>query len=688
MNSENLYNQVYTFDDQDSATTGEQELSFDKYKEWGDKVLGAMKATEATKATEVSEAAETAESKVNKQSFFAKLPVKKLVAGAIAAVTVTALTACGAKPAKSQPAEAPADPQTTNTEQAPTLDPNKIQNTVESLTGSEVLDGLIDGTFEQYNNPGGHDRTWAKDPSLRTQGRPDIYSATSVANVADILQYMIENDLIEDRDNIKDEEWGMAYKFVAFSQKEPAAYMAISAKVPGFENLSYEQAVSKIASMDESERTAFQYQLGDVFSRTTFTHDVVEGGFESYYIGEQNGEKRGFIDNIKLEKPTGILIMNVATKSLAEGDKAFVMSDDGTYVPPSALATETKDDDGDTTVIRILKRCFNGGKHVTFIERKTGTKTNIEVRIDTPPVQQVIQENDISGVTEDPVKKQDPVKENPVKPEKPAEEKKESTGHSAGGDGYRDVERTVERIIERTIIEKPVEEKKQEEEKKKEEEKKQEEQKPTPAPKNEVAEAKNAPVDVTPLTVDKKEVTTKEQDKIEYENIRRQQQADIEREIAAERERQSKLEREREAALEAEKRQREAEEKERQRQEEIARKQAELEAKRQAAAEEAERQRLAEEQRRIAEEERIRQEQEAEAKRKADEEAAALKAAEKARHEAEAAAERQRQAEEAARRRAEEEAIRLAEQQRQEAERNANTATVNENANLFNNFDF
>lgn len=639
MNSEKIYDNIYTFDDQDSAldqdtATGETEYSFAKYKEWGEKVLGAANATGAEAATTPEASREKSIEKVKKKGAF-----NKLKAIALGLAMSAALTACASNHnVAEKPASAEASPAIEDQVERPASHRAEVLKEGESLTGFEVLDEKINGTFEQYDNPGGHDRQHSKVSPEEAANMAEIYSPTSVANVADILNFMRENDLIKDPDNITPEEWGTAYKFVTFSEKEPAAYVAIGADLEGFEGLTYHQAVAKIDSMSPAEKQSFQAQLKHLFDRTTFTEGKVEGTIDSYYIGEKNGEKQGFVDAVKLNKATATLILNISSEKISEGDK-YVMTEDGQYLPASALASESKDDDGKTTKITILKRCFNGNKLRLVIDNGTGEPQEVVIDIGEPDADIPTQE----------VKEDDG---DPDEPEKPKDEPKKPQDTPDKPQG---------------TPEKPQDE-------------------PNVTPKNIVAERENAGPDVTPLPLDEKVTpkTTLEQDQANFAAIRQQEEDAKKAAEEAAKRAAEQAEAEKKAAAEAEARrqaEKEAEERrlaeiaERARQEELARQRANDEAARRAAEEAA---------RRAAEEERAR---EAERQRQADEAAARAEAEAKARQEAAAAAERQRQAEEEARARAQAEANRLAEQQRREAEANAN-ATASERADIFNSGDF
>lgn len=626
---------------------------------------------------------------------------RKLKALAVGLAFAAALTACSANTSTADTSEPlpepPAAEQVDESLQRPVFDESQMRaNMSESLTGSEILDAMIDGSFNQYDNPGGHDIDYRKDPTLKQQGRPDIYSAGSVANVADVLTFMNNNNLIADPANITPEEYGTAYKFVVFSEKEPAAYVAIGAGMEGFEDLSYKEAVAKIDNMDAVEKSDFQADLQHVFDRTNFSESSVKGEITNYYIVDNaKGEKQGEAHTTYLDGPTSTLVMSVSNQDIY-GDDTYMMTDDGRFMPASAYYSENTNDDGETRTFSILKRCFNGDKEVAIIDNASGNPGKVVINETTPTV--TTQPDTTPAVVNNQPQEEQPQEDQPASTPsstpstgKPAggnpNQDNPSTGKPAGGNPNQDQPTdttpstpepsnpgkpaggdpgqdnppdTPPSIPDNPGTNDP--------------------NPPTPpaqtvVPKDENAEREHAGPDITPAVVDNVVTppTSKQEDQQNFTAIYEQQQEDQRRqqEAAAEAERQRQAEAE--ARRQAELRRQQEEEAERQRQAEAA-------ARAQAAADEAERQRL------IAEEQ-ARQAAEAEAKRQADEAAARAQAEAQRRQEEAAEAERQRQAEEEARRRAQEEADRLAAEQAAEAASHADD-TAGERADLFNNGDF
>lgn len=318
----------------------------------------------------------------------AKDVIKKLTVIGVSLYAALTLSACGADKnaaAAEQPSPAPEPAQVDVA--VPQWEPGRAESN--SLTGSPELDAIldIDGSFNQYDNYGGHDVSYAKNPALREQGRPDIYSPGSFSNVADLLTLMSKHDLIADPANITPEEWGTAFKAVVFSEKELAAYVAVSNNVSGFEGLSYKEATAKIAAMDSTGKQELQAALQDVFSRAAFSDGSVTGSITNYYIPDDaEGGKRIEAQQDYIEYETGTIVMRVSGESAAHDDGTYIMTPDGRYMPAAAYATETSDDDGVTYVTEFLKRCFNPAEEGKIIDNATGVSGRIIINTEEPSV--------------------------------------------------------------------------------------------------------------------------------------------------------------------------------------------------------------------------------------------------------------------------------------------------------------
>lgn len=299
---------------------------------------------------------EESEPKRNRLSNRAKLAITSLSLAAVALLgsVIFVLGSRNAKPTDENPdpTTSASDPAGENTDR-PYWDPTERVET-RSLTGSEYLDSLIDGSFNQYDQ-GGHDSSYAKDPSLKDQGYHDIYSQGSFANVPMILTMMYDNGLIADPANITADEYGMLEKYIAFREKEKAAFIAVSNNLAGFEGMSYKAAINKIADMDPFEKEAFQRQLQDYFDNTEFDLEDVSGSITNHYITTDAKGERG-------------------TQAYTDDIEGSVRTLVSTYHSP----------DGNDYITRALIRCDNPFLIITVVNRDTGEKTDVVVTRDDP----------------------------------------------------------------------------------------------------------------------------------------------------------------------------------------------------------------------------------------------------------------------------------------------------------------
>lgn len=147
------------------------------------------------------------------------------------------------------------------------------------LTGYEALDKLIDGSFEQDDNPGCYE----------VDGK---VSPDAVANPNQIFELMGV-----DSAKATAEDYGKAFEYIAYSMKYPAAYIAVANNFEGFEGLSTNQAEQKIAAMSDNEKQDFQAQLKDAFGHTTYSFQPASGVYRNYGItGEGTGRHSYFVE--------------------------------------------------------------------------------------------------------------------------------------------------------------------------------------------------------------------------------------------------------------------------------------------------------------------------------------------------------------------------------------------------------
>lgn len=151
----------------------------------------------------------------------------------------------------------------------------------ESLTGYEILDNTIDGSFLQYGNIGcyeSHEKT------------ADI----SVGAPNEVLRAIGINP-----DNATPEERGVVQEYFAYSMEEPAASVAIAGQLEGFYGLTQKEAEDKIHNMTAEEKTKLQSQLKDFFDHTSYHEEFGNGAYLNQYIAEdENGEKySGFTES-------------------------------------------------------------------------------------------------------------------------------------------------------------------------------------------------------------------------------------------------------------------------------------------------------------------------------------------------------------------------------------------------------
>ncbi len=155
------------------------------------------------------------------------------------------------------------------------------QAEVKSLTGYEVLDETIDGTFLQYDNIGCYESEEKTSPNA--VGNPNIVLRAIGINPEEATA----------------EQRGAAQEYFVFSMEEPAASVAIVGNFKGFEGLTQDEAENKIHNMSDEEKADLQDQLKAYFDKTEYHYETGSGPYRNQYIyTDKNGEKHsGFVES-------------------------------------------------------------------------------------------------------------------------------------------------------------------------------------------------------------------------------------------------------------------------------------------------------------------------------------------------------------------------------------------------------
>ncbi|MBR2855586.1 hypothetical protein IKE99_01440 [Candidatus Saccharibacteria bacterium] len=144
------------------------------------------------------------------------------------------------------------------------------------LTGYEVLDASIDGSYLQYDNIG----------CYNAEGK---VSDHAVGNPDAVLEAMGINP-----EEATAEQRGDVQEFFAYSMKEPAAAVAIAGSFEGFEGLSQAEAEEKIKNMSPEEKLKFQEAQKAFFDNTTYHYETGNGKYHNMgVIEDESGEKHG-----------------------------------------------------------------------------------------------------------------------------------------------------------------------------------------------------------------------------------------------------------------------------------------------------------------------------------------------------------------------------------------------------------
>ena len=143
-----------------------------------------------------------------------------------------------------------------------------------ALTGYEVLDSTIDGSYQQYDNIG----------CYNSEGK---VSDHAVGNPNKVLEAMGINP-----EEATAEQRGAVQEYFAYCMEEPAASVAIAGSFAGFEGLTQGQAEDRIHNMTPEEKLAFQAQEKSFFDVTSYHYDTGKGLYRNQSIVEDdNGNK-------------------------------------------------------------------------------------------------------------------------------------------------------------------------------------------------------------------------------------------------------------------------------------------------------------------------------------------------------------------------------------------------------------
>ena len=235
---------------------------------------------------------------------------------------------------------------------------------IKSLTGFEMLDLLIDGSFSQYDILGCYDYEPEKKVSKGAVGNPDaVLEALGI-----------------DPNNATAEERGAVQEYFAYAMAEPAAPVAIAGSFEGFSGLTQNEAENKIKNMSLEEKANLQDQLKDYFDKTEYYYKTGSGPYRNHFIYEDaNGEKHS----------------------------SFVESD---LTGKRVLIGETILPNGATVIWMSKEDCGNNEDRFTVVSP------------DAPPIEIVIPEDPQSpeepesNPTEEPTKEEDETPVNPVIP--------------------------------------------------------------------------------------------------------------------------------------------------------------------------------------------------------------------------------------------------------------------------------
>lgn len=209
---------------------------------------------------------------------------------------------------------------------------------IKSLTGYEVLDKTIDGSFMQYDNIGCYE----------SEGKVSDYA---VGNPDVTLEAMGI-----DPANATAEERGIVQEYFAYSMAEPAASVAIVGDFEDFDGLTQNQAETKIKKMTAEEKVEFQSQLKDYFDRTGYYYKTGSGWYRNQGIHEdKEGNKYSSFSNSDLTgkriligettSDDGVVRVWMSKEDCGNNEDQFiVISPDG---PPTVIVIPEGPDDSE-----------------------------------------------------------------------------------------------------------------------------------------------------------------------------------------------------------------------------------------------------------------------------------------------------------------------------------------------------
>lgn len=203
----------------------------------------------------------------------------------------------------------------------------------DNLTGIEVLDEKIDGSFEQDDNLGCFEDK--NKVSQNAVGNPDA----------------VLKEMGVDPATATAEQRGKASEYATYSMKYPTAFQSIAYGIEGFENLSLNEAEDKISKMSDGEKANLQEQIHKFHENSKYSEEVGQGVYRNHGVAErEDGSRHSY----------------------------FVESD---LTGKNILVRETKRADGTTVVTREKEDCFN---MLTEIEYRQPDGSSIVVKINNP----------------------------------------------------------------------------------------------------------------------------------------------------------------------------------------------------------------------------------------------------------------------------------------------------------------
>ena len=206
----------------------------------------------------------------------------------------------------------------------------------DNLTGIEVLDEDIDGSFEQDDNVGCYEDG-------------NKVSPNSLGNPNAILK-----EMGVDPKDATPEQRGKITEYLSYSMKYPAAYNAIAYGISGFEDLTINEAEDKISNMSANEKEDLQKQLKKLYDNSTYSTVTGQGVYKNQGVAEREDGRHSFY-----------------VESNLTGEEI--------------LRRETKMDDGSTVELFFRVPCAGNGLDQIVVKAKDGgTPTTITIREEKP----------------------------------------------------------------------------------------------------------------------------------------------------------------------------------------------------------------------------------------------------------------------------------------------------------------